>query len=70
MASDRRTADFTVTLGRAASAAVSVQYATANGSAIAGSDYTATSGTLNFAAGETEKTVSVPVVDDSHNAAI
>ena len=59
--------DFTVTLDRSASGAVSVQYATANGSAIAGSDYTATSGTLNFAAGDTEKTVSVPVIDDSHN---
>ena len=59
--------DFKVTLGRAPSGAVSVQYATANGSAIAGSDYTATSGTLNFAAGDTEKTVSVPVIDDSHN---
>ncbi len=59
--------DFTVTLGRAASGAVSVQYATADGSATAGSDYTATSGTLNFAAGETAKTVSVPVIDDSHN---
>ena len=56
--------DFTVTLGRAASGAVSVQYATANGSATAGSDYTATSGTLNFTAGETEKTVSVPMIDD------
>ena len=35
--------------------------------ATAGSDYTATSGTLSFAAGETEKTVSVPVIDDSHD---
>ena len=58
---------FAVTLGRAATGAVSVQYATADGSATAGSDYTATSGTLSFAAGETAKTVSVPVIDDSHN---
>ena len=56
---------FVVTLGRAASAAASVQYATSDGSAAAGSDYTATSGTLNFAAGESTKTVSVPVLDDS-----
>ena len=56
---------FVVRLGRAASAAASVQYATSDGSAAAGSDYTATSGTLNFAAGESTKTVSVPVLDDS-----
>ena len=36
-----------------------------NDTAIAGSDYTATWGTLTFAAGETEKTVSVPVIDDT-----
>ena len=35
------------------------------GTATAGSDYTAVSGTLTFAAGETEKTVSVPVLDDA-----
>ena len=46
---------------------VSVGYVTANGSAMAGSDYTATSGTLSFAAGETEKTVPVPVIDDLHD---
>ena len=56
---------FVVRLARAASAAASVQYATSDGSAAAGSDYTATSGTLNFAAGESTKTVSVPVLDDS-----
>ena len=42
-----------------------VNYATANGTATAGSDYTATSGTLTFAAGETTKTVSVPVLGDT-----
>ncbi len=54
-----------MTLSRAASGAVTVDYATADGSAKAGEDYTATSGTLTFAAGETEKTVSVPVLDDA-----
>ncbi len=57
--------DFTVTLNRAASHEVSVDYATADDTAVAGSDYTATSGTLVFAAGETAKTVSVPVLDDA-----
>ena len=57
--------DFAVTLNRAAAHAVSVDYATEDGTATAGADYTATSGTLTFAAGETAKTVSVPVLDDA-----
>ena len=55
---------FEVTLGHAANHRVTVDYATADGSATAGEDYTATSGTLTFAAGETVKTVSVPILDD------
>ena len=39
-------------------------YATSDGTARAGSDYTETSGGLSFAALETSKTVSVPVLDD------
>ena len=58
---------FPVTLNRAASGTVTVDYATADGSAVAGEDYRATSGTLTFAAGETEKTVSVPILDDGHD---
>ena len=58
------TLDFAVTLVPARTVAVTVEYATADGTATAGSDYTATSGTLTFAAGETQKTVSVPVLDD------
>ena len=46
---------------------VSVGYATVDGTATAGSDYTATSGTLTFEYGETSKTVSVPVTDDDHD---
>ena len=57
--------DFAVTLSRAASGPVSVDYATADGTAAAGADYTATSGTLTFAPGETEKTVSVALLDDA-----
>ncbi len=59
--------DFAVTLSRAAAQAVSVDYATEDGTAKAGADYTATSGTLTFAAGETAKTVSVPLLDDAHD---
>ena len=57
--------DFAVTLSRAASGPVSVDYATADGTAAAGADYTAVSGTLTFAPGETEKTVSVALLDDA-----
>lgn len=44
---------------------VSVDYATSDGSATAGDDYTATTGTLSFAAGETTKAFSVAVLGDS-----
>ena len=55
---------FAVTLDKAASGAVTVDYATADYSAAAGEDYTAASGTLAFDAGETEKTVSVALLHD------
>ena len=58
------TIDFAVSLSRAASGRVSVSYATADGTATAGSDYTRASGKLRFAPGETEKRVRVPVLDD------
>lgn len=56
-----RTATFTVSLSQAHVVAGAVNYATVNGSAKAGLDYTIVSGTLNFAAGETTKTVSVNI---------
>lgn len=59
------TATFTVRLNTATSDSVRVNYATANGSALAGSDYTLTSGTLTFAPGETSQTVTVNVLGDT-----
>ena len=56
---------FHVTLDRAASGPVTVRYATADGTAVAGEDYEAASGTLTFAPGETERTVRVRVLDDA-----
>ncbi len=56
---------FPVTLSRGSSFIVKVNYTTVNYSAAAGSDYTAVSGTLTFAPGETSKTVSVAILDDS-----
>ena len=44
---------------------VSVSYSTGNGSAIAGTDYTSTSGTLTFANGETSKTFTIPIINDT-----
>lgn len=43
---------------------VTVDYATANGTATAALDYSATNGTLTFAAGETNQTISVPILND------
>ena len=59
--------DFSVTLSRALAGPVTVGYRTADGSANAGEDYTSTTGTLTFAAGDTSWTVSVPVLDDEHD---
>ncbi len=54
-----------VSLAPAATNAVTVQYATSDGSAKAGTDYTSISGTLTFAPGQTLKTVAVPVINNS-----
>ena len=44
---------------------VTIDYATADGTALAGSDYSATSGTLTLTPTDTEKTFSVPILDDA-----
>jgi glucose/arabinose dehydrogenase len=44
---------------------VSVAYRTENGTAIAGSDYSSVSGTLTFLQGETRKTISIPITNDT-----
>jgi protocatechuate 3,4-dioxygenase beta subunit len=59
------TADFNISLTEASASTITVAYATANGTATAGSDYQATSGTLTFAPGETFKTVSVTILGDT-----
>ena len=48
-------------------APVPLKYVTSDGTELAGSDYTETSGTLRFAAGETSKTASVPVLQDGQD---
>lgn len=59
------TAILTVSRSGLTSTAVGVNYATVAGSAIPPGDFTTASGTLNFAAGETSKTISVPTVNDT-----
>jgi hypothetical protein len=59
------TLSFVVSLAGASSLPVSVQFASSNGSAVAPGDYTAVSGTLNFAPGENSKTIPVTLVDDA-----
>ncbi|MEQ9298499.1 MAG: BspA family leucine-rich repeat surface protein [Cyclobacteriaceae bacterium] len=60
------TLTFTVTLSDPAPAGgASVDYATSDGTATAGIDYTATSGTLDFAFGEDTQTVAVTVAGDT-----
>lgn len=56
---------FTVSLSAASNSAVTVGYSTSNGTATAGQDYVATSGTVTFNAGETSKTVNVAVNGDT-----
>ena len=56
---------FTVTLTPPGEQVVTVNYTTADGTAIADEDYTATSGTLRFAPGDTSKTIRVPVLEDA-----
>jgi hypothetical protein len=58
-------ATFTVTLSTASGQTVTVDWSTHDGTAAAGSDYTAASGTVTFAAGTTTQTVSVDVLGDA-----
>ncbi len=58
-------ATFTVSLDAPAISTITVDYATSDGTAIAGSDYTAASGTVTFNIGQSSRTVTVPVTGDS-----
>lgn len=56
---------FTVSLSTASGLSVSVDYASADGTAMAGSDYSSVSGTLVFPAGTTTWPITVPVIGDT-----
>ncbi|WP_183710407.1 Calx-beta domain-containing protein, partial [Bradyrhizobium sp. ERR14] len=57
----------TITLLRSGnvSQAATAGFTTSSGSALAGSDYTTTSGTVTFAAGQVSQTISVPIINDA-----
>jgi hypothetical protein len=57
-------ATITVTRTNGSSGSVTVHYATSDGSAKAGIDYTATSGDLAFADGQTSATFAIPILND------
>jgi hypothetical protein len=59
------TATFTVSIDAAAGVDTTVDYATSNGTAAHGQDFTATNGTATITAGSTSTTVDVPVLDDA-----
>jgi hypothetical protein len=59
-------ATFTVSLSAPSGKPISISYATADGSASAGTDYQATTGTLSFSPGQTTATLSVPVTGDTN----
>jgi hypothetical protein len=56
---------FTVVLSKASDIPVTVDFSTVDGSALAGSDYQAVTGTVTFAAGETIRTLTVQVIGDT-----
>jgi hypothetical protein len=55
----------TITLTRTGTAPFTVQYATSDGTATAGSDYTTTAGVLSFPVGVLSKTIKIPVTNDT-----
>lgn len=55
----------TVTRTGNTSSAATVQYQTADGTAMAGQDYTAVSGTLSFSPGQTTRTLEIPIQNDA-----
>lgn len=59
------TATLTVSRTTGTDRAASIDFATADGTATAGSDYVATAGTLRFAVGQTSAQISVPIIDDT-----
>jgi hypothetical protein len=60
-----KSATVTITLSKAASTPITVNYGTFDGTARAGEDYVSGSGTVSFAAGETSKSVNITINGDT-----
>jgi CSLREA domain-containing protein len=65
------TANATITVGRTGptTGTATVKFSTANGTALAGQDYTTTSGTLTFAAGQASRAFTVAITNDARDEA-
>ncbi len=61
--------EFVLSLDTASAETINVEYATADGTAVAGTDYSAASGTVTYAPGEVRKFISVSVLDNPAAAA-
>ncbi len=59
--------EFVLSLSAAGSETISVDYATTNGTALAGTDYSAANGTVQFAPGEVRKFITVAVLGNTSN---
>ena len=57
-------AQFKISLSESSKKTVKVDYATANGTAAEGQDYQSRTGTVTFNAGQTTKTVNVPIINN------
>ncbi|HEY9690816.1 MAG TPA: Calx-beta domain-containing protein, partial [Oculatellaceae cyanobacterium] len=62
-------ATYTVSLSNPSTQTITVNYATANGTALTGSDYTSTTGTLTFNPGVTSQAINIPILNNSVNEA-
>ncbi|MDD1472111.1 hypothetical protein MEO41_12245 [Dolichospermum sp. ST_sed4] len=60
---------YTVTLSNPSTQSITVKYATANGTATSGLDYTSKSGTLTFAPGVTNQSLNIPILNNNLNEA-
>ncbi len=59
-------AQITVVRNEGLTGAITVEYASKDGSAVATQDYTSQIGTLNFAEGEVQKTIQIPILNDNN----
>ena len=69
VAEDSGIATVSIALDTASGRPITLNYATSNGTATAGDDYTTTSGTVTFAAGELTKNIVIPVRNDTMDEA-